>query len=66
MIASCNKPGALRLTGGSTPYEGCVELCFNNSWGNICGDSWSAAEAVVVCRQLGFDSTGIDCDLHYN
>lgn len=57
-IVSCNTTGTLRLIGGTTPYEGRVEVCFNNTWGTICDDGWSTAEAVVVCRQLGLASTG--------
>ena len=29
-------------------------MCYNNTWGTICGDTWTINEAVVVCNGLGF------------
>lgn len=47
--------GEVRLSGGSTVAEGIVELCLWNQWSYICSDDWSANDAKVVCRQLGFE-----------
>ena len=50
--------GNVRLVDGSSAYEGRVEICNNRQWGTICNRYWSANDAVVVCRQLGFSVAG--------
>ena len=47
--------GELRLAGGLIHSEGRVEICINGNFGIICDDSWDNADAMVVCRQLGYD-----------
>ena len=48
----------MRLTGGDTPNEGRLEVCFFNHWGTVCDDNFGTEEAQLVCRALGFPEEG--------
>ena len=50
--------GAVRLVDGPIPNWGRVEICFNDTWGTVTDDFWSFSDGVVVCRQLGYSTTG--------
>ena len=50
--------GDIRLVGSGVPNEGRVEICMNNVWGTVCDDGWGSTDATVVCRQLGYSTTG--------
>ncbi|KAG2436840.1 hypothetical protein HXX76_006360 [Chlamydomonas incerta] len=55
------REGMVRLVGGFTPYEGRLEMFLNGSYGSVCDDSFSAASARVVCRQLGMGGGAALC-----
>ena len=40
--------------------NGIVQYCFNGSWATLCrgGGVWQAREAIVTCRQLGYQGRG--------
>ncbi|KAK3583696.1 hypothetical protein CHS0354_021446 [Potamilus streckersoni] len=48
----------VRLALGSDEYEGNVEIFYNGTWGYICDDSWGNQDARVICRMLGFNTSG--------
>ena len=51
--------GDIQLMNGTVTSlsSGRVEVCFSNSYGSICGMRWDEADATVVCRQLGLDTS---------
>lgn len=44
----------VRLSGGSGPYEGTVELNINGQWGTICDDSFDIKDGDVICKMAGY------------
>ena len=58
---SCTSEGNIRLVGGTTIYEGRVEICTSGVWSTVCDDFWGPPDAQVVCRQLGHVTDGMNC-----
>ncbi|KAJ8047437.1 Scavenger receptor cysteine-rich domain superfamily protein [Holothuria leucospilota] len=54
------KFGEIRLLGGTAPNEGRVEMFYDHfrTWSTVCDDGWDDKNAVVVCRQPGFNTGG--------
>ena len=61
--APCSN-GDLRLVDGNIKNEGRVEICVDNVWGTVCDDLFSSVDAQVVCRKLGYLTTGMCITWH--
>lgn len=47
--------GSIHLT---DRHEGRVDVCVNGLWTTVCGNGWDVNDATVICRSIGFNSTG--------
>ena len=56
--AAVNAEGDVRLVNGALPSEGLLEIYHAEQWGVICDELFGDLDAQVVCRQLGYPSTG--------
>ncbi|XP_022096135.1 uncharacterized protein LOC110982186 [Acanthaster planci] len=45
----------VRLTGGSSPNQGLVEMYFAGEWGHVCSTDWGPEESELICRQLQYE-----------
>jgi hypothetical protein len=50
------KNGDVRLVGGSYSWEGRVQMYINGEWGTFSQSDTDAVDALVACRQLGYDT----------
>ena len=49
--------GDVRLVGGVYSFEGRLEIFVNDTWGTVCHDRFGTEDAMVVCRQLGLETS---------
>ena len=45
---------------GMATVGGRLEMCYQGVWGTLCDDIFSISDAVVACRQLGYDTEGTE------
>ena len=60
---------SVRVQGGTQPYNGHVEVMYNEEWGTICNMGWDLNDARAFCRQLGYvdvTATGLVSDYSYD
>ena len=48
--------GSIRLVNGTLLNEGRLEACSNGVWGPICYNLFDSMDALVVCKELGYNS----------
>ena len=48
----------IRLVGGSTDYEGRVEVYYDGAWGTVCDDTFNHDAGSVACAELGYGPGG--------
>lgn len=47
----------VRLSSGTNPSTGRLEVYHNKQWGTVCSDSFAQNDGRVVCNMLGYNTT---------
>ncbi|CAC5422430.1 Neurotrypsin [Mytilus coruscus] len=53
----CSGGIEVRLSGGSSPADGRVDIKENGQWGSLCDKNFGLAELQVICNTLGYRDT---------
>eukprot|EP00731_Ephydatia_muelleri_P015302 Em0008g1022a len=59
ILCSSSPELPVMLVGGTSDDRGRVQAFYNNTWGTVCSELWSDADARVVCRMLGFSTAAV-------
>ena len=54
--SSATEEHTIRLSGGVSPNEGRVDILLHKHWGTVCDSNWDLLDAIVACRQLGYNT----------
>ena len=56
---SCSVNGRIRLAGGTTGFDGRLEICKDHIWSTVCyrGQYSNNNLATVICRELGLSGS---------
>ncbi|XP_014283793.1 uncharacterized protein [Halyomorpha halys] len=54
----------IKLTGGTKPNEGTIEVKAHDKWGLVCDDEFEPKDGDVVCRHLGFPLGALEIKKH--
>ena len=56
----------MRLVDGFDSSNGHVEYCRHRMWSAVCSEGWDNNDARVVCRQLGYNPSGMPENIKFH
>ncbi|WAQ96954.1 DMBT1-like protein [Mya arenaria] len=59
---NCDGETQVRLTDGVSEASGRLEILHNGHWGSVSSSGFDNHDLEVVCRMLGFEHTGLQCN----
>ena len=54
--SSATEENSIRLSDGVSLNEGRVDILLHKQWGTVCDSNWDLLDAIVACRQLGYQT----------